>query len=127
MVPDINIHWSGIGTTNWSAGCQVIEGRRYLNHRGVVVDCTAFASPGYAGLGSKTRGAFNVLLDVITMFAPSNAISGTRVNYTLLHERDLDLAVSVNQTLGDAARIDLPAADIEPWTAARLVGALVDV
>ncbi len=125
VAPDINIHWSGAGTGNWSAGCQVIEGKRYLNHRGVVVDCSSFASPGYAGLGPKTRGAYNVLLDLITMFAPSNAISGTRVNYTLLHEPDLDLAVSANQKLSEAARIDLPAAEVEPWTVSRLVGALV--
>jgi hypothetical protein len=125
VVPDINIHWSGAGTGNWSAGCQVIEGRHYLNHRGVVVDCSAFASPGYAGLGPKTRGAYNVLVDLITVFAPSNAIAGTRVSYSLLHERDLDLAVSANQKLSEAARIDLPAPDLEPWMVPRLVGVLV--
>ncbi len=125
VVPDINIHWSGAGTGNWSAGCQVIEGKRYINHLGVVVDCSAFASPGYAGLGPKTRGAYNVLLDLITVFAPSNAISGTRVNYTLLHEQDLRLAVSANQKLSEAARIDLPAGDLDPWMVGRLVAALI--
>ncbi len=125
LVPTINIHWSGAGTGNWSAGCQVIEGSRYLNHRGAVVDCSAFAAPSYSGLGAKTKGAYNVLLDLITVFAPSNATSGVALHYTLLYERDLVLKVNANQTLDAAARINLPAAEVEPWTVARLVGGLV--
>src|SRR5262249_52823262 len=123
--PTINIHWSGAGTGNWSAGCQVIEGTRYLNHRGVVVDCTAFAAPTYTALDKKTKGAFNVLLDLITVFAPSNATSGVGLHYTLLYDRDLELKVNANQTLDAAARANLPAAEVEPWTVGRLVGALV--
>ena len=126
VAPDINIHWSGAGTGNWSAGCQVIEGKRYLNHRGVVVDCSAFASPGYAGLGPKTRGAYNVLLDLITVFAPSNAAAGAGLHYTLLYEGDLGLKVSANQTLGEAAKVDLPGAEVESFTIARLVATLVE-
>ncbi len=125
VVPDINIHWSGIGTTNWSAGCQVIAGRRYLNHRGAVVDCSAFAAPGYGGLGTKTRGAYNVLVDLVTVFAPSNATSGTGLHYTLLYEGDLHLKVNANQTLENAARVDLPAAELEAFSVPRLVAQLV--
>ena len=121
----INIHWSGAGTGNWSAGCQVIEGSRYLNHRGVVVDCSAFAAPSYSGLGAKTKGAYNVLLDLITVFAASNATSGVGLHYTLLYERDLDLKANANQTLDQVARMNLPAAEVEPWTVGRLVGGLV--
>jgi hypothetical protein len=121
----INIHWSGAATGNWSAGCQVIEGTRYLNHRGAVVDCAAFAAPKYTALGAKTKAAYNVLLDLITVFAPSNAASGVGLHYTLLYERDLELLVSANQTVDMAARANLPAAEVEPWTVGRLVGALV--
>jgi hypothetical protein len=67
--PTINIHWSRAGTSNWSAGCQVIAGRRYVNHRGQTVDCGAFAARGYAELPGKTRAAYNVLLDLVSAFA----------------------------------------------------------
>jgi peptidoglycan hydrolase-like protein with peptidoglycan-binding domain len=119
--PTINIHWSGAGTGNWSAGCQVIEGTRYLNHRGVVVDCSAFAAPNYTTLGNKTKGAYNVLLDLITVFAPSNAASGVGLHYTLLYERDLQLETTPGQTIDQVARMNLPAAEVEPWTLGRLV------
>ncbi|MGB7396083.1 MAG: peptidoglycan-binding domain-containing protein, partial [Pricia sp.] len=33
----INIHWSGMGHSNWSAGCQVIAGKSYINHLNRVV------------------------------------------------------------------------------------------
>lgn len=123
--PTINIHWSGAGTGNWSAGCQVIEGTRYLDHRGTVVDCSAFAAPSYSGLGGKTKGAYNVLLDLITVFAPSNATSGVALHYTLLYERDLELKANANQTIDQVARMNLPAGEVEPWTVGRLVGGLV--
>jgi peptidoglycan hydrolase-like protein with peptidoglycan-binding domain len=123
--PTINIHWSGASTGNWSAGCQVIEGTRYLDHRGVVVDCSAFAAPNYTALGNKTKGAFNVLLDLITVFSASNAASGVGLHYTLLYEKDLQLETTPGQTIDQVARMNLPAAEVEPWTVGRLVGALV--
>jgi len=125
VVPDINIHWSGIGTTNWSAGCQVIGGRNYVNHRGALVDCSAFAAVTYSGLDAKTRAAYNTLLDLVTVFAPSNAANGTGLYYTLLYEGDLGLMANVNQTIENAARANLPAGEVEPVTVPRLVGALV--
>lgn len=87
----INIHWSGIGTTNWSAGCQVISGKSYMNHHGQDVDCSAFASRGYSGLGGQTRGAYNVLLDLVTIYADVFATTGDKLYYTLIYEDDLDL------------------------------------
>lgn len=67
----INIHWSGKGESNYSAGCQVIAGQSYSNHEGKVIDCTAFASPGYKDLSNgKTRGAYNVFTDLILSYAP---------------------------------------------------------
>ncbi|PYP54848.1 MAG: hypothetical protein DMD40_15260 [Gemmatimonadetes bacterium] len=125
-VGDINIHWSGAGTGNWSAGCQVIEGTRYLNHRGAVVDCSAFAAPTYGGLGAKTKGAYNVLLDLITVFSPSNATTGIGLHYTLLYEKDLQLETTPGQNVDQVARMNLPAAEVEPFTVPQLVGALVN-
>lgn len=88
--PTINIHWSGAGTSNWSAGCQVIAGKRYKNFRGGVIDLSETASPGYADLSSKTRGAYNVLVDLVTVFAGDiRCASSDIVHYTLLYESDL--------------------------------------
>lgn len=62
----INIHWSGDGDFNFSAGCQVIAGKSYLNHAGKLIDCRPYASDSYAGLASgKPRGAYNVLADLL--------------------------------------------------------------
>lgn len=87
----INIHWSGAGTSNWSAGCQVIAGKRYMTLNGDRVKCDAFASPGYSGLKSgKTRGAYDVLLDFVTVFSDDLRTDGSKLLYTLVYERDLD-------------------------------------
>lgn len=86
----INIHWSGAGTTNWSAGCQVVAGRKYKNFRGEVIDLSASAAVSYSGLGAGTRGAYNVLIDLVTVFAPDiRCANGDTLHYTLLYERDL--------------------------------------
>lgn len=68
----INIHWSGIGASNWSAGCQVIAGKSYINSRGDAIDCSAFAATSYHQLNKihrKTKGAYNVLADLILCYA----------------------------------------------------------
>lgn len=86
----INIHWSGAGTSNWSAGCQVIAGKKYKNIRNEIIDLSDSSSPGYADLGNKTRGAYNLLIDLATVF--SNDIrcgSSDTLYYTLLYESDL--------------------------------------
>jgi len=96
----INIHWSGKGTTNWSAGCQVISGKSYINHQNELVNCSAFASPGYTNLGPMTRGAYNVLLDLITIFSKNLSVNGgDPLYYTLLYEKDLDLNVRLGSPI----------------------------
>ena len=102
--PSINIHWSGKGTSNWSAGCQVISGRAYIDERAEIVDCSAFASPNYAGLERGTRGAYNVLLDLIAVFSDSIESTGSsRLLYTLIYERDLDVG-SMGVEAGEMVR-----------------------
>lgn len=67
----INIHWSGIGSYNFSAGCQVIAGKSYLNHQGKLIDCSPHAATSYKELGgAKGRGAYNVFADLILTYAP---------------------------------------------------------
>ena len=83
----INIHWSGDGDFNFSAGCQVIAGKSYLDHTGKLVDCRGYASESYAGLANgKTRGAYNVLADLVTCYAPK---ATEEVWYTLGREDNL--------------------------------------
>jgi len=76
----IHIHWSGLGYSNWSAGCQVINGNKYINNKGETIDCTAFAATTYLirnakgqiikGQKGKTKGAYNVFTDLILAYAP---------------------------------------------------------
>jgi peptidoglycan hydrolase-like protein with peptidoglycan-binding domain len=90
--PSINIHWTGIGTSNFSAGCQVIAGKSYLNHKNELQDCSKFASVSYSGLtdsNKKTKGAYNLFLDLILCYAPQDV---THLYYTLGREESLDLS-----------------------------------
>jgi hypothetical protein len=93
----INIHWSGIGHANWSAGCQVIAGQSYINHHEAVVDCSAFAAAGYNSLsdsGKRTKGAYNVFADLILSFAPKGT---DYLYYTLGREKSLNLSPAFGQ------------------------------
>lgn len=122
----INVHWSGAGTGNWSAGCQVISGSRYLDHRGALADCSAFASPGYKNLDTKTRGAYNMLLDGVTALAPASPPAGTpNLIYTLIYERDLEQLVPGDLTLAAMARRDVAGLDPSAVDVAALVTRLV--
>ncbi len=88
----INIHWSGVGTANWSAGCQVIAGKSYINHRGDVIDCAAFAATSYAQLNSahkRTKGAYNMLSDLVLCYAAPGV---DYLLYTLGRDETLEIA-----------------------------------
>ena len=72
----INVHWTGNGHNNWSAGCQVISGKSYINHQGKVIDCSEFSARGNSDLSAvskpgvkKTRGAYNFLADFVLAYA----------------------------------------------------------
>lgn len=92
----INIHWSGKHTKNWSAGCQVISGGGYINHQDDLIDCWQHAAVNYTDLPKLTRGAYNVLLDLITVFSKDTRVSnGDLLHYTLINESDLDLEPAI--------------------------------
>ena len=102
----INIHWGGKGmkfdVKNWSEGCQVINGTLYVNDVGELIDCSAFAALNNAEVAattSKTRGAYNVLVDLVSALASD--IPGNTVKYTLLTEQDMELSPALNQALAD--------------------------
>jgi hypothetical protein len=112
----INIHWAGIGgegslnytkkdgsRLGWSEGCQVITGAFYINPANQLQDCRAFAARNNGDVKSnpqKTRGAYNVALDLVT--AASGGLSSDAVLYTLLEESDLDLVPALRDKLQDA-------------------------
>ena len=93
----INIHWTGIGNSNYSAGCQVIAGRNYWNEK-EFVDCSKFAASGYADLGSKTRGAYDLLTDLILTYAAPGV---TSISYTLARDEALFLADGISKDMLD--------------------------
>ena len=95
----INIHWSGKHTSNWSAGCQVISGGGYINHHDDLVDCWTHAAATYSQLPGQTRGAYNVLLDLITVFSEDTRVrNGDLLHYTLINERDLELEPAIGHS-----------------------------
>jgi len=62
----------------------VIAGASYINHLGELIDCSAFASRSYKGLkNGQTRGAYNVLADLILTYAPEGV---TTLAYTLARD-----------------------------------------
>jgi hypothetical protein len=101
----INVHWGGKGlradVKTWSEGCQVINGTVYLGPSNELVSCASFAALNNGEIAAnpaKTRGAYNVLLDLVT--ALGSDLTPT-VKYTLLAESDLDLAPALKQGLAD--------------------------
>ena len=106
--PSINVHWGGMGmardVNSWSEGCQVINGAVYINANNDLIDCSAFSAvtPSQATdrAAGKTRGAYNVLLDLVTALASD--VPGNSVRYTLLTEPDLELAPGLKQGLAQA-------------------------
>lgn len=108
----INIHWGGRGLTadvkSWSEGCQVINGSVYLAPGHELVSCAKFAALNNGDIAANpahTRGAYNVLLDLVT--ALGSDLTPT-VTYTLLVDADLDRAPALRQGLADARTLVLP-------------------
>lgn len=80
----INIHWSGEGRSNWSAGCQVISGRNYIDQDDQLINCKAYAAIGNADLGrGLTKAAYNVFTDLLLLYGGKDV---AQMRYTLLHD-----------------------------------------
>lgn len=107
VLGDINIHWGGLGVGravgNWSEGCQVINGNMYLNAANELVSCASYAATSSSEPTrepGRTRGAYNVLVDLVT--ALGSDLPGNTVKYTLLSEGDLALAPALADGLANA-------------------------
>ncbi len=95
----INIHWSGLGISNWSAGCMVMAGKSYINNRNEVIDCSKFAARVYSDLSGernkrKTKGAYNLFADLVLAYAPQGV---DHLYFTLGRDTSLNLDSSLGQ------------------------------
>ena len=97
--PTINIHWSGVGRSNWSAGCQVIAGGSYLDDRGTFADCREYTARNDRERGQKgpqsgarlTMGAYTFLSDLLLCYtAPAPEGEKPVFRYTLLGDDAFD-------------------------------------
>ena len=103
----IHIHWGGKGLTfevkSWSEGCQVINGSSYIGPANEPVDCSTFVAINNGEIASnpsKTRGAYNLLADLV--LGLGNDIANNAVRFTLLMEEDL--ALSSSALIADARK-----------------------
>lgn len=79
--PTIHVHWSGLGISNWSAGCQVIAGRSYENPEGEIINYSGMAARTYSDLGpGRTRGAYQIMLDLIQISSPQPEVLFTLIS-----------------------------------------------
>ena len=96
---DINIHWTGEGLWdkgNYSSGCQVVAAKSYIDNFNVKQDCgKAFsankrktAEPGENIITTKTKGAYNMFIDLILCFRAKDV---DHLYYTLGREDSLHL------------------------------------
>lgn len=103
--PTINVHWGGRGFNavgDWSHGCQVISGSVYIDDQDQLRNCGAYAATASTEptkVPGKTRGAYNVLLDLVTALGSD---LGTTVKYMLLDEPDLALDADLKARLDNA-------------------------
>lgn len=81
-IPTILIHWSGFGSSAWSAGSQVIAGKSYINPNNDLIDYSNTTARNYSTLGgSSNKGAYSVFIDLITALSKEDDFY-----YTLLDE-----------------------------------------
>ncbi len=90
----INIHWTFDGKTNWSAGCQVISGRSYINNEGKLIDCSTYSAAAYSTLSAisqpgvrRSRGAYTFVSDFILAYSKADT---DHVLYTLCNDEVIE-------------------------------------
>jgi hypothetical protein len=104
---EINIHWGGPAGTHvvnrWSQGCQVVGSTFYIDPSDTLRKCW-YTANGTADLApTRTRGAYNVLSDLVIALSGDMPDQGA-VIYTLLNESDLDLSPQLKGVLDDAKK-----------------------
>jgi len=110
--PTINIHWGGLGrhklVGNWSHGCQAIAGSSYVDPDGNMRRCPNVAPNDTTRQENPalTRGAFDLIADLVTLFSPDAVYTddkrASEVLYTVLVEEDLTINPGLQQTIARA-------------------------
>jgi hypothetical protein len=79
----------------------------YFDGKGEVVKCTSFAAAGNTDLAAPdskvTRGAYNVLVDLVT--ALGSDLSNGSLKYMLLVEEDLELSPALAKVWEDSRAV----------------------
>ena len=105
--PTFNIHWSGLGRSNWSAGCQVISGKNYFNDAGQMINCAEYAARNDAERGQRraasgprlTMGAYTVLSDLILCYTRQQELAEKPTFlYSLYQEETFDAIPGIDRT-----------------------------
>jgi hypothetical protein len=98
--PTFNIHWNGLGISNWSAGCQTINGSAYLNDVGETIGCQDYAARRASERGNRreaegprlTMGAYTVLSDLLLCYTKAeNERDKPILRYSLFEAGSMDL------------------------------------
>jgi hypothetical protein len=94
----INIHGTGVGSDGretWSAGCQVIAAKSYIDNNGKEWDCSPFLLSSYKKGDqteekiTKTKGAYNIFTDLIVCYRPKSTLEDDYIFYTLGRDENL--------------------------------------
>ncbi len=105
--PTFNIHWSGLGISNWSAGCQVISGKNYVNDSGDLISCAEYAARNDRERGTRraedgprlTMGAYSLLSDLVLCYTPQKDLGKKPTFlYTLFQEEAFDHLGDIKRT-----------------------------
>jgi hypothetical protein len=106
--PTFNIHWNGLGISNWSAGCQVISGQAYINDTEEYIDCGSFAARRASDRGRRRRaggprltmGAYSLLSDLLLCYTRAeDEGSKPTFRYSLFKLSSLDTVSGLDKQL----------------------------
>ena len=112
----INIHWTGIGSDGrktWSAGCQVMAAKSYIDNEGKEWDCSGFLFGTYdegkkqkENQITKTKGAYNMFTDLVLCYR-LKAVD--YIYYTLARDENLEIdeviAQGGDQIVNDSLKV----------------------
>ncbi len=102
----INIHGTGIGTDGretWSAGCQVMAAKSYIDNSGKEWDCSSFLLGSYKkgtqteDKIAQTKGAYNMFTDLVVCYRPKAKLEDDYLFYTLGREENLTIEEVISQ------------------------------
>lgn len=103
--PTINMHWSGVGTMNWSGGPQVIAGGAYINPYNKAINYKGRTAKSYSSLGStgnkkfEHKGAYSVFTDLLWASSTDDEVRYTLLDESFLNEEERNEIESIFKML----------------------------